>query len=97
MATVNLKVNGKAVNLNVDDPDTPLLNLLQHDLQLNGPKFGCGLGQCGACTVLLDGTPIRSCITPISEAAGHDVAITLKSGNFGAEDFFSRALKVLAA
>ena len=73
MAIVNLKVNGKAVNFNVDDPDTPLLNLLQHDLQLNGPKFGCGLGQCGACTVLLDGVPIRSCITPISEAAGHDV------------------------
>lgn len=73
MANLSLRVNGKAVTARVDDPDMPLLNLLQHDLELNGPKFGCGLAQCGACTVLLDGVPIRSCTTPVAEAAGHDV------------------------
>ena len=73
MATFNLRVNGKAVSLNVEDPDTPLLFLLEHDLQLNGPKFGCGLSQCGACTVLANGEPIRSCVTPVSEAAGKDI------------------------
>jgi nicotinate dehydrogenase subunit A len=50
-----------------------LLFVLQDDLKLNGPKFGCGLAQCGACTVLLDGTPIRSCVTPVSAANGHQV------------------------
>src|SRR5262249_24722374 len=55
------------------DPDTPLLYVLMDDLQLNGPKVGCGLSQCGACTVLLDGEPIRSCQTPMSDAAGHQI------------------------
>ena len=73
MAMMNFKVNGKAVNVSVDDPDMPLLYALEHDLQLNGPKFGCGLAQCGACTVLLDGEPVRSCTLPISEAVGRDV------------------------
>jgi nicotinate dehydrogenase subunit A len=73
MAAYSLTVNGSAVSLNVDDPNTPLLYLLQENLQLNGPKFGCGLGQCGCCTVLLDGQPIRSCITAISDSAGHQV------------------------
>mgnify|MGYP001017156148 CR=1 FL=1 len=61
MATLTLKVNGKAQTVSVDDPDTPLLYLLSEDLKMNGPKFGCGLAQCGACTVLLDGEPTRSC------------------------------------
>jgi len=72
MAAVSLTVNGSPYSTDVES-DTPLLYVLQNDLKLNGPKFGCGLAQCGACTVLLDGTPIRSCVTPISKADGHKV------------------------
>lgn len=72
MAAVSMTVNGRASSVDVD-PETPLLFVLSEDLKLNGPKFGCGLAQCGACTVLLDGEPIRSCITPVSEAAGRQV------------------------
>ena len=61
---VSLKVNG-AVHSVAAEPDTPLLYVLRNDLGLNAAKFGCGLGQCGACTVLVDGAPVRSCITPI--------------------------------
>ena len=73
MSVYNLTVNGGSQSVDVDDPTTPLLYVLQENLKLNGPKFGCGLGQCGACTVLLDGQPIRSCITAISDSAGHQV------------------------
>ena len=72
MAAISLTVNGRSYSADVD-PDSPLLYVLQDDLKLNGPKFGCGLGQCGACTVLLDGQPIRSCITAMSDANGHAV------------------------
>ena len=72
MADINLSVNGSAVSVDAD-PDSYLLYALMHDLQLNGPKFGCGLAQCGACTVLIDGEPTRSCVTPISDAAGHEI------------------------
>ena len=72
MPAVTLKVNGQSLSLDIN-PDTPLLYALADDLQLNGPKFGCGLAQCGACTVLLDGQPIRSCVTPVSDAAGHEI------------------------
>ena len=68
MSAVKLTVNGNPYSVDVD-PDTPLLYVLADDLQLNGPKFGCGLAQCGACTVLLDGQPVRSCSTPISAVA----------------------------
>ena len=61
-APLTLDVNGTRHELAVD-PDTPLLFLLRNDLALNGPKYGCGLGECGACTVLLDGVPTRSCVT----------------------------------
>jgi nicotinate dehydrogenase subunit A len=61
---VSLNVNG-AVHSVVAEPDTPLLYVLRNDLGLNAAKFGCGLGQCGACTVLVGGAPVRSCITPI--------------------------------
>ena len=61
---VNIKVNG-AVHSVLAEPDTPLLYVLRNDLGLNGAKFGCGLGQCGTCTVLVDGAPVRSCIVPI--------------------------------
>ena len=62
---ITLNVNGKAYQVDAD-PATPLLYILRDQLQLNGAKFGCGLGQCGACTVLIDGRPVFSCITPIS-------------------------------
>ena len=61
----SLKVNGTARRVTVE-PDTPLLYILRNDLELNGPRFGCGLAQCGACTVLVDGKPTRSCVTPVS-------------------------------
>jgi nicotinate dehydrogenase subunit A len=73
MATYQLQVNGKDSTVTIDDPSTPLLFVLQENFQINGAKFGCGLGQCGACTVLLDGKPIRSCITAVSDADGHSV------------------------
>jgi nicotinate dehydrogenase subunit A len=72
MANISITVNGQLYSTDVD-PTTPLLYVLQDDLKLNGPKFGCGLAQCGACTVLLDGVPIRSCVTALSKVAGHSV------------------------
>src|SRR5713101_7383543 len=72
MAAFSLTVNGSSHTVDAD-PDSPLLYVLQEDLQLNGPKFGCGLGQCGACTVLLDGQPVRSCNTPVSDSDGRQV------------------------
>lgn len=66
MSTISLKVNGTVQAVDVD-PETPLLYVLSDELHLRGPKFGCGLGQCGACTVLMDGSAVRSCITPVSE------------------------------
>ncbi len=68
MATIALRVNGSVRNVTAE-PDAPLLYILRNDLELNGPKFGCGLAQCGACTVLLDGKPVRSCVTPLAAAA----------------------------
>jgi nicotinate dehydrogenase subunit A len=68
MASFSLRVNGKTTTVAVE-PDAPLLYVLRNDLELNGPKFGCGLAQCGACTVLMDGKPVRSCVTPVSAAA----------------------------
>ena len=68
MASFRLHVNGKTTTVSVE-PGTPLLYVLRNDLELNGPKFGCGLAQRGACTVLMDGKPVRSCVTPVSAAA----------------------------
>ena len=72
MAVMNFKVNGRAQSVDVD-PATPLLYVLSDDLELRGPKFGCGLGQCGSCTVIVKGQAIRSCITPVSSIAGAEV------------------------
>jgi nicotinate dehydrogenase subunit A len=72
MARIPLKVNGKTSIVEAD-PQTPLLYVLRNDLQLNGPKFGCGLAQCGACTVIMNGNAIRSCATPVSAAQGRTV------------------------
>jgi nicotinate dehydrogenase subunit A len=68
-----LNVNGKAVAIQVDDPDMPLLYALRDDLGLHGPRFGCGLGQCGSCTVHVDGQAVRSCSVPVTSAAGKKV------------------------
>jgi len=65
MASITLKVNGGTHTVNVE-PSTPLLYVLRNDLDLHGPKFGCGLGQCGACTVIINGVATRSCVTPVS-------------------------------
>ena len=74
MATpVALTVNGKAVDIPVEDDAMPLLYALRNDLDLHGPRFGCGLGQCGACTVHVDGKAVRSCITPIAAVRGKAV------------------------
>jgi aerobic-type carbon monoxide dehydrogenase small subunit (CoxS/CutS family) len=69
MSDVTLKVNGRTHTVDID-PRTPLLYVLRNDLDLRGPRFGCGLGQCGACTVIIDGAAVRSCITPASAAKG---------------------------
>ena len=68
MAKFTLRVNGTAREVSVD-ADAPLLYVLRNDLELNGPKFGCGLAQCGACTVLLDAKPVRSCVTTVASGA----------------------------
>ena len=68
MATT-LRVNGEVHTLDID-PSTPLLYILRNDLELRGPHFGCGLGQCGLCTVLIDGAAVRSCIMPVSAVKG---------------------------
>jgi nicotinate dehydrogenase subunit A len=64
--SIALNVNGQTARVMVDDPNMPLLYALRNDLGLRGPRFGCGLGQCGACTVHMDGNAVRSCITPLS-------------------------------
>ena len=69
MATFAIRVNGERRSVTVE-PDTPLLYVLRNDLELNGPKFGCGLAQCGACSVLVDGKEVRSCVTPVSAVKG---------------------------
>jgi nicotinate dehydrogenase subunit A len=69
---ITLKVNGRSHALDLD-PATPLLYALSDDLQLNGPKFGCGLGQCGACTVIVKGQAVRSCVTTVKSVEGDDI------------------------
>ena len=73
MAKLTLQVNGTPRDVEVDDLATPLLYVLRNDLGLTGTKFGCGLAQCGACTVHLDGQAARSCVTPVNEVVGRQV------------------------
>jgi nicotinate dehydrogenase subunit A len=77
MGAITLKVNGNTHSLDLD-PGTPLLYALSDDLQLRGPKFGCGLGQCGACTVIVKGQALRSCIVPVEAVKGEEIT-TLES------------------
>jgi nicotinate dehydrogenase subunit A len=70
---IELHVNGRAQVIEVDDPDMPLLYALRDDLGLSNPRFGCGLGQCGACTVHVDGRAVRSCVTPAAAVAGRQI------------------------
>jgi len=72
MSALTLSVNGQSHSLDVD-PATPLLYVLGDDLGLRGPKFGCGMGQCGACTVIVKGQAVRSCITPVATVAGSEI------------------------
>ena len=74
--TVTLEVNGRKSDVSAM-ADTPLLLVLRNDLELNGPKYGCGLGECGACTVIIDGVAARSCVFPLSGAAGREI-VTLE-------------------
>src|ERR1700675_4088802 len=72
MAQITLNVNGKSRVVDTD-PATPLLYVLRNDLDLRGPRFGCGLAQCGACSVIMEGNAIRSCVTPVQAAANKSI------------------------
>ena len=78
MAKKSLNLNGKPVSITYDDPQMPLLYVLRDDLGLHGPRFGCGLGQCGACTVHIDGAAVRSCVTPLSSVSSKQKVVTLE-------------------
>ena len=74
---IALNVNGKPATIDASDPQMPLLYALRDDVGLHGPRFGCGLGQCGACTVLIDGNAVRSCVMPVGAMAGKKI-VTLE-------------------
>lgn len=78
MASKRLTVNGRRVTLTIDDPDMPLLYALRDNLALKGPRFGCGLAQCGSCTVHVDGKAVRSCVTPLSSLSEKQRVVTLE-------------------
>jgi len=73
MTDLTLHVNGRDRGIDLGDPDTPLLYVLRDDLALRGPKFGCGHGQCGSCTVIVDGRAVRSCVTKAASVAGQKI------------------------
>ena len=76
--SVLVQVNGRTTTVEIDDPDMPLLYALRDNLGLHGPRFGCGLGQCGACTVHVDGKAVRSCVTPLSSLKAGQKVVTLE-------------------
>ena len=80
MAKLSLRVNGKSQVVDAE-PEMPLLYALRNDLQLNGPKFGCGVAQCGACTVIMDGVAIRSCVTPVGTVQNKAITTIEGLGN----------------
>jgi nicotinate dehydrogenase subunit A len=82
MSLISLRVNGRRHAIETD-PATPLLYVLSDDLALRGPRFGCGLGQCGACTVIVKGEAIRSCVTPVQAVAGADITTLEGLGTSG--------------
>jgi len=77
LQSIHLSVNGHTVEISGEDPDMPLLYALRDELHLHGPRFGCGLGQCGACTIHIEGEAVRSCVTPVSQVEGKKV-VTLE-------------------
>jgi len=89
-APTTLQVNGRQATVTAE-PDTPLLYILRNDLALNGAKFGCGLGQCGACTVLVDGVPTRSCVTEIGALKGRSITTLEGLGTLAAPHKLQRA------
>ena len=78
-----LNVNGRSRTITVDDPDMPLLYALRENLGLNGPLFGCGLAQCGACTVHVDGKAVRSCVHPLSKVGPAQKVVTIEGSRQG--------------
>ncbi|VVD60678.1 (2Fe-2S)-binding protein [Pandoraea anhela] len=86
-----LRVNGATHTVSEATPNTPLLYVLRNDLELNGPKYGCGLGQCGACTVLVDGQPTRACVVPVSVARDREVTTLEGLGNAASPHPIQRA------
>jgi nicotinate dehydrogenase subunit A len=87
---ITLRVNGRETTVDVA-PETPLLYVLRNDLELNGPKFGCGLGECGACSVMVDGILARSCITPISHVRDREVTTLEGLGGPDSPDYVQTA------
>jgi nicotinate dehydrogenase subunit A len=83
--TIRLTVNGRIHDV-VADPDTALLYVLRNDFELNGPKYGCGLGECGTCTVLIDGAAARSCVIPIEGCVGREIVTLEGLGTRGSPD-----------
>ena len=84
MSDIILHVNGRDRAVSLGDPDTPLLYVLRDDLALHGPKFGCGLGQCGSCSVLVDGQAVRSCMTKAASVTGRNITTLEGLGSPGA-------------
>jgi nicotinate dehydrogenase subunit A len=87
---IKLKINGSTHEID-SDPTTPLLYVLRNDLNLNGAKFGCGLGQCGSCTVMINGEAVFSCVVPIIMAAGQDITTVEGLGTMDAPGAMQRA------
>ena len=90
MSKISLKVNGETHTVDID-PSTPLLYILRNDLDLRGPRFGCGLGQCGACTVIINGEAVRSCIRPTSSVQGQEITTLEGLARDGALDPLQQA------
>jgi nicotinate dehydrogenase subunit A len=90
MAGIPLRVNGKSRIVDTD-PSTPLLYVLRNDLGLNGPRFGCGLSQCGACTVIMEEKAVRSCSVPLSEARNRNITTLEGLGSVARPHFIQKA------